>query len=132
MIRSIRSFVFASLVFAGIWVGTAATAQAQEPAVKGPPVTTKGNVTVQSRDSVSIADVQKAADDLAMAVEQAVRKATEDPAVKVAALKVAKNAVTAAQIVITQQAETLQTVLDALARQIAQASEKQQSKVRNH
>jgi len=77
-------------------------------------------------------DVQRAADQLAIAVQEAVRKATEDPAVKVAALKVAKNAVTAAQVVITQQAETLQTVLDALARQISQATEEQQKKAKSH
>ena len=76
--------------------------------------------------------MQKAADQLAIAVQEAVRKATEDPAVKVAALKVAKNAVTAAQIVVTKQAETLQTVLDALAREIALATEKQQAKPKRH
>jgi hypothetical protein len=67
---------------------------------------------------------------LAAAVHEAVRKATEDPAVKVAALKVAKNAVVAAQIAVTQQADALQAVLDALAREIAQASEKQQAKAK--
>lgn len=85
-----------------------------------------------SRDSVTVQDVQKAAEQLAVAVEAAVRKATEDPAVKVAALKVAKNAVTAAQVVITQQVTTLQAVLDALAREIAQATEKQQTKAKSH
>ena len=89
-------------------------------------------IEVSPSDSVTIADIQKAADDLARAVQEAVRKATEDPAVKLAALKVAKSAVTTAQIVVTQQAETLQTVLDTLARELAQAAEKQQSKVKSH
>ena len=79
-----------------------------------------------------MADVQRAADQLVIAVREAVKKTTEDPAVKVAALKVAKNAVVAAQVVVTQQMDTLQTVLDALAREIAQATEKQQSKSGNH
>ena len=76
--------------------------------------------------------MEKAAAQLAVAVQEAVRKATEDPAVKVAALKVAKNAVTAAQVVVTQQAETLQTVLDALAKEIAAATEKQQTRGKSH
>ena len=67
-----------------------------------------------------------------MAVQEAVRKATEDPAVKLAALNVAKNAVTAAQVVITQQAATLQTVLDTMAREIARATDTQQSKAKSH
>jgi len=50
----------------------------------------------------------------------------------VAALKVAKNAVTAAQIVVTQQADVLQTMLDALAREIAIATDKQQARPKNH
>ena len=82
-------------------------------------------------DSVSVEDVEKAAEQLAVAVQEAVRKATEDPAVKVAALNVAKNAVTAAQVVVTQQAQTLQAVLDALAKEIAQATVKQQAKPGN-
>jgi hypothetical protein len=81
---------------------------------------------------VTIADVQRAADQLAIAVQEAVRKATEDPALKVAVLKVAKNAVQAAQVVVTQQAETLQSVLDSLAKEIAMAAEKQQSKPKSH
>jgi hypothetical protein len=79
---------------------------------------------------VSIKDIEKAAEDLAVAVHAAVKQATEDPAVKVAALKVAKNAVVAAQVAITQQAQTLQTVLDALAKEIALATEKQQGKTK--
>ena len=122
MTRFIRFTLFAFVVVASIW--TAKPAKAQDAS--------KNKTTVAASDSVTIADVQKAADQLAIAVQEAVRKATEDPAVKVAALKVAKNAVAAAQIVVTQQAETLQAVLDALATQIAVATEKQQSKVKNH
>jgi len=92
----------------------------------------KSEPVVTSSDSVTIADVQKAADQLAIAVQEAVRKATEDPALKVAVLKVAKNAVQAAQIAVTQQAETLQTVLDSLAKEIAMAADKQQSKAKSH
>ena len=117
---------FSFVVVASIWTARPASAQDQSKAKT--PSTTSASVS----DSVTLADVQKAADQLALAVQEAVRKATEDPAVKVAALKVAKNAVTAAQIVVTQQAETLQSMLDALARELAVATEKQQSKSKNH
>jgi hypothetical protein len=99
-----------------------------------PKSSVKGDVITIQGDSVTVSvdDVQRAAEQLAIAVQEAVRKATEDPAVKVAALKVAKNAVTAAQVVVTQQAETIQTVLDTLAKQIAQATDDQQKKAKNH
>ena len=132
-----RLFLFSAIVIASIWT-SGETAAAQQPGTPAkPPTTTKTepskvDVVVSSRDSVTIADVQKAADQLAIAVQEAVRKATEDPALKVAALNVAKNAVVAAQVVIAQQAETLQIVLESLSREIAQATERQQSKSRRH
>src|SRR5215203_5852564 len=132
MIRSIVSTLFAVIVIASIWSGSASSAEAQDTGASSKASSTKADEKAAARDSVTIADVQKAADQLAIAVQEAVRKATEDPAVKVAALKVAKNAVTAAQVVVTQQAATLQTVLDALAREIAQATDRQQSKVKSH
>ena len=124
MLRSNRLVFLFFVIVASIWGSRSAHAQETS---KPKSV----HVEINSSDSVSIADVQKAADDLARAVQEAVRKATEDPAVKVAALKVAKNAVTAAQVVVTQQAETLQTLLDSLAREIASATEKQ-SKSKSH
>ena len=127
MTRINRFILFAFVVVASIW--TARPAEAQD---KSRPKDRPRNESTAILDSVTIADVERAADQLAIAVQEAVRKAAEDPAVKVAALKVAKNAVTAAQVVLTQQAQTLQTILDALARDIAQASEKQQSKSRSH
>lgn len=123
MNRFSRLAVLGLVVVASIW--SAKPARAQDTAKTKTPA-------VSTSDSVTIADVQKAADDLVFAVQAAVRKATEDPAVKLAALKVAKSAVTTAQVVVTQQAETLQAVLDALAKQIAMAAEKQESKARNH
>ena len=127
MKQSFRFALAAGIVIASIWTATASTARAQGKSPSPAPSPKTAEI-----DSVSIRDVQKAADDLAAAVEAAVRKATEDPAVKVAALKVAKNAVTAAQVVITQQAHTLQAVLDALAKEIAMATEKQQAKGKAH
>ena len=124
MLRSNRLVFLFFVIVASIW--GARSARAQETAKPK-----SARIEISSSDSVSIADVQKAADDLARAVQEAVRKATEDPAVKVAALKVAKNAVTAAQVVVTQQAETLQTLLDNLAKEIASATERQ-SKPRSH
>lgn len=117
MIRSIRKVLFAAIVLASIF--TASASQAQEAPAK--PV---------AADTTSIAEIEKAAEQLADAVEAAVRKATEDPAVKVAALKVAKNAVTAAQLAVTVQAQALQAALDALAKEIAIVTEKQQEKTR--
>lgn len=120
-----HSSLTAAIVIASIWSlsggslqaqATAGTAKTDKPAAK--------EILVE-RDSVSVADVQKAAEQLSIAVQEAVRKVTEDPALKVAALKVAKSAVGAAQVAITQQAETLQSVLDNLAREIAQATERQ-------
>lgn len=129
-----RLFLFSAIVIASIWTASEASAQQPEPSK---PTATKtesatSDIALSARDSVTIADVQKAADQLAIAVQEAVRKATEDPALKVAVLKVAKNAVVAAQVAITQQAETLQTVLESLAREIALATEKQQAKGKSH
>ncbi len=104
------------IVVASMFSGAASTAAAQ------------GTETKPARDSVSVQDIEKAAEQLAVAVHAAVKKATEDPAVKVAALKVAKNAVVAAQVTINQQAAALEKVLDGLAREIALATEKQVQK----
>ena len=119
MTRLIRLNLLVGVVVASIWNAGATPLRAQEPAAK-----------VAKTDSVSIKDIEKAAEELANAVHAAVKAATEDPAVKVAALKVAKNAVVAAQVAITQQAQTLEKVLDSLAREIAIATEKQQAKTR--
>ncbi|MEO8194373.1 MAG: hypothetical protein ABI681_11040 [Gemmatimonadales bacterium] len=132
MTRFDRWTVFAAIVIASIWTFGPRSAGAQSTASPKSPPPEKVQVTVVTRDSVTAEDVQKAAEQLTIAVQEAVRKATEDPAVKIAALKVAKSAVTAAQVVITQQAETLQAVLDALAKEIAQATVKQQTKARSH
>jgi len=116
-------FLFA-LAFA--WAGSVARAQST------PPSTPKATVVVP-RDSVSIADVQRAADELARTVQQVVKKVTESPELKVAALNLAKESVNAAQVVVTQQAATLQSVLEALSRQVAAATVTiQQTKPKAH
>lgn len=130
MTRFTRWTLFAFVVVASIW--TAKPAKAQDTSKNKTPSSVKSEPVLTSSDSVTVADVQRAADQLAIAVQEAVRKVTEDPALKVAALKVAKSAVSAAQIAVTQQAETLQSVLDALAKEITVAADKQQSKVKNH
>jgi len=130
-----RLFLFSAIVIASIWTASEASAQQTAPSKTSTvtkPEPAKNDVVLSARDSVTIADVQKAADQLAIAVQEAVRKATEDPALKVAVLKIAKNAVVAAQVAITQQAETLQTVLESLARELALATEKQQAKSKRH
>lgn len=82
---------------------------------------------------MSIADVQRAADELARSVQAVVKKVTEDPQLKIAALNLAKESVNAAQVVVNQQAETLQSVLENLAKEVAAASETiQKSKPKTH
>jgi hypothetical protein len=129
MPRIIRFSLFALVVLASIWTAKPAEAQEKEKG-KTPPAKSERSAKTADSVYVSVADVERAAEQLATAVHEAVRKATEDPAVKVAALKVARNAVVAAQVAVTQQAETLQAVLDALAKEIAQATEKQQAKAK--
>ena len=123
--------LFVGIIIASIWTGSATVAKAQQTSDKAKTTVTRSDPVVAAGDSVSIADVQRAAEDLAMAVQAAVKKATEDPALKLAALKVATNAVNAAQVVVTQQAATLQTVLDSLAKEIAVVTEKQ-TKQKSH
>lgn len=131
MVRKLITRIFIGIIIASIWTASASQAKAQQPTDKTKPTATRTDPVISAGDSVSIADVQKAAEQLAIAVQAAVRKATEDPALKIAALKVATNAVNAAQVVVTQQAETLQSVLDSLAKEIAMATEKQ-TKQKSH
>ena len=125
--------LFAFIVFAVFVTGAQpAKAQSSQPSAKTPtpsiPRTTKSG---DARDTVTIADVQRAADDLAIAVQQVVKKVTESPELKVAALKLATNAVNAAQVVVAQQAATLQATLELLAREVASVSA-QQTKPKTH
>lgn len=131
MARKLLTRIFVGIIIASIWTASAPRVQAQQSTDKNKTPTAKTDPVIASGDSVSIADVQRAAEQLAIAVQAAVKKATEDPALKVAALKVATNAVNAAQVVVTQQAETLQSVLDSLAKEIAVATEKQ-TKQKSH
>jgi hypothetical protein len=132
--------LFAGIIIASIWTGTAGSAAAQATssigtapkAEKTRPDTSAIKIDFVTSDSVSTVEIERAAQQLALAVQAAVKKATEDPAVKLAALKVATNAVNTAQLVITQQAATLQSVLDTLASQLAVATEKQSSKQKTH
>jgi hypothetical protein len=93
MARKLLIRLFAGVIIASIWTGAASVAGAQQTSEKNKPAATKTDPVVAAGDSVSIADVQRAAEELAAAVQAAVKKATEDPALKVAALKVATNAV---------------------------------------
>jgi len=130
MVRKILTRLSVGIIIASIWAAAPSRAQAQQT-VEKTKTTAKADFVVAAGDSVSIADVQRAAEQLAIAVQAAVKKATEDPALKVAALKVATNAVNAAQVVVTQQAATLQSVLDSLAKEIAMVTEKQ-TKQKSH
>lgn len=124
---------FAFIIFA-VFVTAASTVKGQssQPSAKTPtPATPQTSRSADARDSVTIADVQRAADDLAIAVQQVVKKVTESPELKVAALKLATNAVNAAQVVVAQQAATLQATLELLAREVASATA-QQTKPKTH
>lgn len=128
----LRTFCFRAIVLAVAVVTVSFVprpAQAQQPSAPAPVV--RSDTTISGRDSATVADVQRAAEQLAVAVQEAVRKATESPELKVAALKLATNAVKAAQVVVTQQAATLQTLLEALAREVAAVST-QPSKPKAH
>ena len=120
MIRTIRRVLFAGIVLASLFTASSSVAAAQDTSVKD----------AADSISVSVADLEKAAAQLAVAVEAAVRKTADDPAVKVAALKVARNAVSAAQVAVTTQANILQAALEAMAREIAIVTEKQQAKAK--
>ncbi|MBA2706244.1 MAG: hypothetical protein H0U59_00365 [Gemmatimonadaceae bacterium] len=123
---AIAGFVYAGEAFAQH------TTPATPPAAKSDAnADTRKDSGIALRDSVTIADVERAAEQLAVAVQAAVKKATESPELKLAALKVATNAITAAQVIVTQQAETLQAVLEAVARQISVATA-QQAKPKQH
>ncbi len=127
------------IILAVLVAGGGSVARAQSPSQtqasvkKTPePATVQKSSAVDPRDSVTIADVQRAADNLAIAVQDVVKKVTESPELKVAALKLATSAVTAAQVIVTQQAATLQATLEALAKEVAAVSAQQQSKVKTH
>lgn len=109
-----------------------ATSQPQQP-IKKTQETGKvlKGTTLEGRDSVTIADVQRAADELARTVQAAVKRVSEDPELKLAALTVATNAVNAARLVVEQQSATLQSTLEMLAKQIAVISDKQ-AKTQTH
>lgn len=115
---TIRAIVAAALVVTASFVPRPSRAQQQS----APLPLVRADTVISGRDSATVADVERAAEQLAVAVQEAVRKATESPELKVAALKLATNAVKAAQVVVTQQAATLQTMLEALAREVAQVS----------
>ena len=118
------AFILFAVLVAG--VGSVAHAQAITPA---PQKTTK----VAPKDSVTIADVQRAADELARTVQAAVKKISEDPQLKIAALRLATESVNAAQVIVTAQAATLQSVLDSLAKEVAAATVTlQQTKPKTH
>ena len=132
-----RSAFLFVLLFAG--AGSVARAQAtsqpqQPPSTKAKDsVITPRSAAIDPRDSVTIADVQRAADELARTVQEAVKRVSENPELKVAALNLAKESVNAAQVIVSQQAATLQSVLESLARDVAAASTSiQQSKPKTH
>ena len=126
----------AFIVFTALVTGAGSVAHAQSSSqsqkTKEPSASQKGT-SLDSRDSVSIADVQRAADELARTVQAAVKRISEDPQLKVAALKLATESVNAAQVIVSQQAATLQSVLEGLAKEVAAATVTiQQSKPKTH
>jgi hypothetical protein len=117
---------YALIIFAMLVAGgTSARAQSASPSATGKPKDATAAEKApphNARDSVTIADVQRAADELARTVQEAVKQITENPELKVAALRLATNAVNAAQVVVTQQAATLQATLEQLAKEVAAVS----------
>jgi len=108
------------VVLAVILTGGRLTAQTPSPS---PSKSTAQQSTAPTKaDSVNAAEIQRAADDLVLAVQDAVRKIKDNPQLKVATLKLAATAVTAAQVIVTREAITLQQVLDSLAKDVAAAT----------
>ena len=124
------------LIIIAMILVAASTAHAQAQSPSSPrasaPATPRKSGSIDPRDSVSIADVQRAADDLVIAVQQTVKKVTENPELKVAALKLATSSVNAAQVVVAQQAATLQAALESLAKDVASATATEQRKIKTH
>jgi len=122
-------FLIIALVFV---VGSTARAQTPSTPKTAAPATPRKSGSIDPRDSVSLADVQRAANDLVIAVQQTVKKVTENPELKVAALKLASSSVSAAQVVVAQQAATLQAALDALSKEVASVTVTEQRKIKTH
>jgi hypothetical protein len=125
------AFITAALILVAASSSVQAQSTSKPAATRQEPATIQKTRSVDPRDSVSIADVQRAADSLVIAVQHAVKKVTENPELKVAALKLATNAVNAAQVVVAQQAAMLQATLESLAREVAAATT-QQTKPKRH
>jgi hypothetical protein len=129
MKRSAYILIVLLLAGAGSVARAQATSQPQQPSL----TPAQKNAAIDPRDSVTIADVQRAAGELARTVQEAVKRVSENPELKVAALNLAKESVNAAQVILSQQAATLQSVLESLARDVAAASVSiQQSKPKTH
>lgn len=101
---------------------------AQSPSTPNTPATTKASTVPSKADSVNAAEIQRAADELVLAVQDAVRKVKDNPELKVATIKLAAASVTAAQAIITREATTLQQILEGLAKEVAAATADQTKK----
>ena len=122
----------AAILFAANVAGAATVARAQSATQQ--PAPSQKKTTVDPADSISVADVRRAAEELARTVQEVAKKVADDPKLKVAALKLASESVNAAQIIVEQQAVTLQSLLDTLAREMAAAtiSIEQKNKTKTH
>jgi hypothetical protein len=69
----------------------------------------------------ALRDLERAATELAKAVEQTVRETANDPQLRITAMKLAAGALAVAQQTLIQNAETLERMLAEASRQIASA-----------
>ena len=69
----------------------------------------------------ALRELERAATELAKAVEQTVRQTANDPQVRITAMKLAAGALAVAQQTLIQNADTLERMLAEAARQIASA-----------
>lgn len=76
----------------------------------------------------ALRDVERAATELAKAVEQTVRQTANDPQLRISAMKVAAGALAVAQQTLVQNTHTLERMLADAARQIASAQAALESK----
>ena len=121
----IKTFVIASAIALGSALASPLSAQSSSPAQRDSAA--KGDIQLSPAADSTVREIQRAADELASAVQAAVVAAVNKPEVRIAALQVAAGAVAMAQLTLTQQIELIQSALAAAGKQIAAAQAQQQA-----
>jgi hypothetical protein len=110
-------------------LATTSAARSQQPTAKAPQA---GNQKVEL-DSLKLKaspELQKALDELALAVQTLVLRIASDPELKAAAIQVAAGVVTTAHQVVTEQSVVVQEALRTAAERIANAQSAEQQRAK--